>query len=284
MALQLAEPVKCLPAPNPVLTRLLDALDDAYTSADQLCQILESDQSTVTRLLSVANSAYYNMRHQVNSVQRAVVLLGVDEVRSICLGTVLMAFMESGKLKDLEGAQKLWLHALAVQEAARMIAEKLGSVNQATALTAGLLHDLGWVVIMAFFPDKWALLKRVINHEKMAPEEATARLNTWHQEAGQALAGHWDLPPMMGEVMGGHHAPDAESAYFDVTGLVTLADHLACGLGYDGGIYHCMEELPQWLPSVLGFSQEGLADCRSELEERYEELDPVWSKMVGMTG
>jgi HD-like signal output (HDOD) protein len=281
MAFQLADPIKSLPAPNPVLTRLLDALDNSYTSADQICEILESDQSTVTRLLSVANSAYYNMRHQISSVQRAVVLLGVEEVRSICMGTVLMAFMESGKLQDAQGAKSLWLHSLAVQEAARIIAARSGVVNLATAMTAGLLHDMGWVVIMAFFPEKWALLKRLTGHEKMNPVDASIHLNEWHQEAGQALAGHWDLPSIMLEVMSSHHEPSLESTHFDVTGLISLADNMVCAMGYDGGIYPCVEETPEWLAQALGFSEEDLTVCGMEMESRFEELDPVWSKIVG---
>jgi HD-like signal output (HDOD) protein len=109
--------------------------------------------------LSIANSAYFNMRHQINSINRAVVILGVDEVRSICLGTVLMAFMHSGRLRDTEGALKSLAAFFGGAEASRRIAEKLSGISQATALTAGLLHDLGWVVILAFFPEKWGAIK-----------------------------------------------------------------------------------------------------------------------------
>jgi HD-like signal output (HDOD) protein len=101
----------------------------------------------------------------------------------------------------------------------------------------------------------------------MDPTEASVRLNAWHQEAGQALAGHWDLPPMLAEVMGCHHNPDPESTYFEITGLVSLADCLACEMGFDGGIYPCTDDIPQWLPPALGFSGDDLATFRRDLRQ-----------------
>lgn len=281
MALHLTEPVKYLPSPHPVLTKLLQALGDDYIDTEELCTTIERDQSTVSRLLAVANSSYYCMRHQVNTVERAVVLLGLNEVRSICLGAVLMALMDSGKLEDRKGASQLWVHSFAVQEAAKLLANLSDKVDQGTALTAGLLHDLGWVVIMAYYPEKWALLKRLVTHEKASPEETQAKLNEWHQEAGELLAAHWDLPPLMGAVMASHHGPDPETAYYDVTGLIYVADHLATQLGRDSGIHLQYEDNWEEVSNQLGYSGDEISKCRKEVESKFEEMDSLWSALTG---
>ena len=280
MAFHLAEPIKYLPSPHPVLSKLLEALGDDYVDTNDLCHSLEADQSTVSRLLSVANSSYYGMRHQVNSVERAVVLLGLDEVRSICLGTVLLAMMNGGKLIDRQGAGKLWVHSFAVQEAAKVLANHTGKVDQNTALTAGLLHDLGWVVIMCYYPEKWALLKRLLSHEKAQDAETRDKLNEWHQEAGQLLAAHWDLPPMMMEVIGSHHAPDPAATYYEVTGLIYLADHLVDDLGMDSGIGIKSDEPWDRLPDEFGVSESDMQKCREKIEAKFEELDSLWNLMT----
>ncbi len=280
MALRLTQPVKYLPSPHPVLTRLLQALGDDYIGTEELCHTIESDQSTVSRLLAVANSSYYCMRHQVNSVERAVVLLGLNEVRSICLGTVLMALMDSGRLEDRNGAGRLWVHSFAVQESAKLLAAETGKVDQATALTAGLLHDLGWVVIMAYYPDKWALLKRLVTHEKASPEETQAKLNEWHQEAGELLASHWDLPPVMAEVMSCHHNPDPDDTYFDVTGLVYVADHLATELGKDSGMHLKLEDSWKQATQKMGYSDSMMNTCKDLIETKFEEMESLWNAMT----
>jgi putative nucleotidyltransferase with HDIG domain len=272
--------IERLPSLPTVLVSLFSALDDEGASVGEIEHILEQDLSTTSKLLSVANSAYYGLRHQVTSISRAVMVLGLEEVRSICLGTVLASMLSPQRFADENAARQLWKHSLAVQQASKLLAMKTGAVNKSVALTAGLLHDLGWVVLMAYRPQLWAQVSQRVQEEGLSLEQAEAALGFSHQQAGQALASHWDLPPMLAEVMGRHHQPAAGLPNLPVTGLVHLADLLAGELGQ--GPWHNPGEpsCPQWLAGALGLGPGQLEACRQEILAMAPDLESLWSALV----
>jgi putative nucleotidyltransferase with HDIG domain len=212
MGTPLKQRIDHLPTLPTVLQRLFQTLDDGNSSAQDIEAALENDPSTTARLLAVANSAYYGLRHQVNTVDRAVVVLGVEEVRGICLGTVLTSMFSGRNLRDQASAEKLWRHTLAVQEAAKLLSQCCGQVKQGQAATAALLHDLGWLVIMAYQPEEWDQVLEAINAHEGAlfpGEEATGQS---HTRIGADLGRHWDLPPEIQEAMVFHHQPSSPAA------------------------------------------------------------------------
>ncbi|MBI4798176.1 MAG: HDOD domain-containing protein [Desulfarculus sp.] len=280
MAPDLPQRIERLPSLPTVLSNLLAALDNETTSTQDIEHILEQDQSTTSKLLSVANSAYYGLRHQVTSISRAVMVLGLDEVRSICLGTVLASMLGPRAFADEESARQLWRHSLATQQAARLLAERSGAVNKSVALTTGLLHDLGWVVLMAYRPELWERLRQGVDQEGLSLEQAEAGLSFSHQEAGLALAKHWDLPPLLARVMGHHHQPQASLPHAAEVGLTHLADGLAGELGQGPWAWPAPAACPGWLLGVLGLDQERVEACRQELLAKAGELEALWSALL----
>ena len=232
MAYLLARQIRELPSLPLVVHRLVQTLDDPSSSAMDVENILALDQSATARLLAVANSAYYGMHHAVTTVSRAVVVLGLDEVRAIAMGTALSTLLQSTGFASQEAAQRLWLHALAVQEACLAVARSAGMARIDLAATAGLLHDLGWLVILSMEPDKWVHVEDAVQGRGMTIGEAEDMAGVSHLQAGKALASHWDMPPALAEVMGHHHSPLPDSPHRGLCLTVQLADHLACGLGF----------------------------------------------------
>lgn len=268
-----------LPSLPPVLEKLLATLDDPHSSADDVEEILHHDQSTTSRLLGVANSAYYGMRHDISSVARAVVILGLAEVRSICISTVMEALLAPAGLTERRTAAQVWLHSFAVQEAVRVIARRLELPSLDVALTAGLLHDVGWVVMMSYFESQWHELRRALD-EGATPEEAQARAGMNHQEAGGLLARHWGLPSSLEEVITRHHRPDSDLSHFSLVALVHLADALAWDL--DLGALPDQEPPPRREEAALelGLSHTVLAECRREMEKDLEQNKERWSRLL----
>ncbi len=273
--------IERLPTLPAVLANLFRALDDDHSSAQDIEKILEHDQSTTSKLLSVANSAYYGLRHEVTSIARAVVVLGLEEVRSICMGLVLSSMLHPHGFADQESAAQLWRHALAVQQAARALAGRCQGVSKDVALTAGLLHDLGWVVLMAYRPETWARLRASLAEEGLSLDQAEERLGFSHQEAGLALARHWDLPPVLAESLGWHHRPTATLPHFQVTGLVHLADLLAGGLGQGPWHWACPVDCPPWLGGALGLNAAQWRACQDEMQGRAGEMEALWTTLLG---
>lgn len=273
MGFSLAPRIDTLPSLPSILDKLFQTLDDSHSSARDIETIVERDPSTTSKLLAVANSSYYGLRHQVTTLQRAVVVLGFDEVRNICLGAVLTSMLNPKKIQDPQSAQDLWRHSLAVQEAARILAEGTGLVRPDVATIAGLLHDLGWVVLLGYHPHQWENIKKKMVDESLPLAEAENREDISHQEAGEALGKYWDLPPMMIEVMRHHHCPGAHLAYYTETGLIHLANVLASEVGM--GFWHQDSALilDPMVPKDLGISDQQLTEFRNKLESQLTELE-----------
>jgi putative nucleotidyltransferase with HDIG domain len=273
--------IEGLPAPPSLLSALLQALDDESTSAADLERLVSQDQSTTARLLAVANSSYYGSRHQVTSVARAVVVLGINEVRAICLGSVLTSLLHPNRFTDPGSAQALWRHSLVVAEAARLIASRGRRLRPDLAQTAGLLHDLGWVLIMAYQPQAWAQIRAGQKGRGQSLVEAAERMGLDHQQAGYILARQWDLPPMLTSCLGRHHEPSLSDPDFPCVATVHLAEILAGRLDDPDWGEDAVGEPAIWVFKGLGVSAEQWRDCQTELAARMDALMALGDQLLG---
>lgn len=275
--------IESLPSPPALLSALMQALDDDASSAESLERLISQDQSTTGLLLSVANSAYYGLRHEVTSVARAVVVLGLNEVRAICLGSVLAGLLHPRRFSDPAAAMALWRHSLAAQEAARLLARKGGGLGEEVALTAGLLHDLGWVVILVYRPSLWIQI-RDLRAQGAGLLQAEERLGFSHQQAGGVLARQWDLPPLLAAVMAEHHRPRLGGDHSAAVCLMHLADLLAGELSQ--GAWAETEPAPPqpWLLAGLGLNPAAWDACRAEFQARAEALESLCTSLLGARG
>jgi putative nucleotidyltransferase with HDIG domain len=272
--------IRYVPTLPTVLSQILGLLNKENSSAQDLEAIIINDQALSSKVLAVANSAYYGFRHQILTVTRAVVALGYEEIRNICLGASLMGFLHPSSFRNQTSAELLWLHSLTVADAAALISERLDKSHRDAAFTGGLLHDLGKVVLAAFFPDETAALKELMAKENLPYRQAEKALDMDHGQVGEALAAHWDLPQQIGEVMGFHHTPHAGLLCYPMVATVHVADYLARGinLGHSGN-----PDRPELLPNVqvkLGLSNAMLSEVRGQLDSRRVAIIALWQTLV----
>lgn len=255
-------------------------LDDESSSAGDLEGIIQHDQALSSKVLSVANSAYYGFKHDIDTVRRAVVALGYEEIRNICLGAGLMGFLHQSTFRDQEFARQLWLHSLAVAEGARIVAVMTKSDSVDRAFTGGLLHDLGKVVCAAFFPDDQEALRDLMEREGMPYREAEVALGMEHWEIGLALARHWELPPPLAQVMGYHHHVKKNLEFLNLVAMIHLADGVVKELGIgDSGDQVLHDFQPEAL-AILADPDRDLDNIRREMANRREAVEWLWSNMV----
>lgn len=283
MAKNYLKKIRNLPTLPAILARIMSTLDDPRSSAGDLERIIRNDQALTTKLLAVANSAYYGFRHEVNSVRRAVVAIGYQEVRNLCVGLSLMGYLKPGTFKDPDMAEKLWLHSLAVSEGARIVAEKNGTVDAELAFTSGLLHDVGKVVLSAFFPEDVAQLQALLR-TGVPFLEAERELEMAHEDVGRALANHWELPPMIAEVMGRHHHLSRALDHIKMVSTVHVADYLARRLGLADTYRNDDPELKPLATESLGLSNADLVFIAKDLRLRQEAIVALWQRMLDPQG
>lgn len=274
--------INSLPTLPGVLGQILHTLEDTWASAKDLETIVANDQALSSKMLAAANSAYYGFPQQVTTVHRAALVLGFDEVRKICLGASLIGFMQKANPQALDLSQRLWRHSLWVAEAARILTQLRDAptgLDPEGAFTAGLLHDVGKVVLVAFFPEAAQALLDMMARQRCSWRQAEVELELDHQDIGLYLAEHWNLPPLLAEVMGRHHEPDPGLAYLPTVLVVHLADWLVYDLEASQQAEPEQAFRPLLVPEALpglGLGAEHLARARQVLASRADSLDQLW--------
>lgn len=196
-----------IPAVPGVVPAILSRLRDEDASADQLTACLNYDPLVVARLLRAANSGAFHVSGRIDSVQKAIMVLGLRRVRGIALAVSIMGVMD--KAPPPFAIQPLRLHSLSVAICARTLAHRVDA-DADLAFTAGLLHDIGQLLIATLLPAPYAeLLKRCRREELHISHAEREWLGTDHARIGGELARHWGLGAEIVEAVAGHHDPSA---------------------------------------------------------------------------
>ncbi|WP_219114243.1 HDOD domain-containing protein [Janthinobacterium sp. UMAB-56] len=209
-----------LPSLPVVVLELLSSMDQDDTDVHVLAQKIELDQALAAKTLRIANSSFYGMQSKVTSIPQAVSVLGFHSIR-----TVVTACALTGSFAPVNGGfdfQAFWRHSLATAIAARLLAPHL-HINPETAFTAGLLHDLGTLVLVTRFPAEHALVRNYRQaHDCQMAEAELAVIGIDHAQVGSALAAYWKFPAAIQQAVADHHAIDRLEA-----GGLPLVVHMA---------------------------------------------------------
>ena len=179
---------------------------DPSTSMQDISDILNTDQAMAGKILSIANSAFYGMRRQVATVNEAVVLLGVRTVRNLAL----TASMSTVAVRPVAGyglpRRELFKHSLVMANVAKQVNSETNKSMPEEAYTAGLLHDLGKLVLTDYVGEKVEIIKERA-HEQNISFAAAERsvLGTDHAEVAAALAEKWELSDFLADAIRDHH-------------------------------------------------------------------------------
>ena len=241
LILQQLEQLPTLPA---VAMRVAEAAADSQSSIDELVSLISSDVSLTTRILQLVHRADLGVRGEVNSLERAVVLLGFDAVRSAVLAiTVFQTFAGPSGGESSFSREDFWKHCLAVACCAELLAEALHdpAVNSSEAFVCGLLHDLGKVALDTMLPKSFARVVEAADllRGNIADVERSI-IGLDHMVVGKRLAERWNLPKVICECLWLHNQlPRAQPAtvqHARMINLITLADLLVREqhLGYSG--------------------------------------------------
>jgi len=196
-----------------VTAQIIKTVENSRSTAAQLHKIVSHDPALVTRILKVVNSAFYGLPGQVGSIERAIVLLGLNAVKNIAVAASLGQLFRGVKLCDGYTAKDLWAHCIAVAVASREIARQMKLSIADEAFLAGMIHDIGLLVALQSSPEKL----RTVCTSAQAGEgkvdfcaiEREQMDGVDHAMLGMALAEHWKFPRSCQVVAGYHHQPDA---------------------------------------------------------------------------
>jgi putative nucleotidyltransferase with HDIG domain len=196
-----------------VVLRLIQMTNDPTVTAGDLEKVILTDQAVAARVLALANSAYFGLPRKVFFVREAVVFLGFKTVRNLAM-TVNAINMFLGMSDALSVARgQLWHHSLDVALTSRKVAEYLhksdrADMNAEEAFTAGLLHDIGKMVLDIAMPERYLAAVKLVNERGVRFADIEDKLFPFtHAAVGAALAETWNLPNILCDALRYHHDP-----------------------------------------------------------------------------
>lgn len=212
-----------------VYFRLKEALDDPGASAGHLAGIIGRDPSLAARLLRLANSPLYGLPRPIDSLARGVMRIGAGELAELALGVAVVE-----RFKDLPAGcmtmRQAWEHAVGCGVLARVLAVHIGGLPQERLFVAGLLHDLGRLVMLRRVPRHMARAMALARDEGLALYAAEREVLGYdHAAVGATLLARWRLPPVLAEAVRDHHGAGEMS--LDAA-LVHVADVIAVAAGF----------------------------------------------------
>lgn len=221
---EIADVVRELPALPGVVLELLATMRDTDSNIDRIAELIGTDQSLAARALRLANSPFYGMPRKVTSIGEAIALVGLASIRTIILAAALPGHFRVAKEAGFD-FDRFWRHSIATAIASKAFAHLHGG-KEDEAFIAGLLHDIGELVLAIGFPERYALVTSRIRAHEMDPREIEAGVfATDHTVVGGLLAQRWRLPTQIVSVISDHHTPDLFEEY-PLTAIVYTANFL----------------------------------------------------------
>ena len=269
-----------IPTMPTIAAKVMQIVNDPHSSAEDVAKFISRDVALTSKVLRLANSAFYGIPRTISSVNSAIVILGFNTIRSLVLSaSVLKVFPQKPGLASFD-RKAFWKHSFMVGIASRMVAQiyrKKKLVDMETAFSAGLLHDIGKIILEQFSNEDYIPVLKA-SREQGIPLFMAERgaLGMSHADVSGMLVDKWQMPNELKGPIVNHHSPLDDKGSQDMACIVHYANHL-CHVKGSG----CMEN-ESYAPLIkdvetvlgLGITAEQLLE---ELEKHIQEAEPFFS-------
>ena len=258
-----------LPTLPHVVQRLASMIGRPTVSTEEIGAIIEKDQVLSAKVLRLANSPFYGFPSRIGSVAHAVIVLGFNVVKGLTLCASALSIMKDA------GMDQLWRHSLGVAITAHLLAARLEIKNPEELFVAGLLHDIGKVVLYVKWPDVGGSIKDAskAGGDRSLFEVEQELLGLSHADIGGCLANDWNLPVTLREPILYHHTPSLAKEAALQTAIVHVADILVKGLACGNPGDDQIPPLSKQAWDMLGLDEEALAECIAKASNEFATID-----------
>lgn len=258
--------VKNLPTIPSTLIELNQMLEAPNVSTDQIADLIAKDHVLSAKTLKMVNSPIYGFPGRIVSVRNALLLLGFNVVRGVMLSTTVFENLPPGM-------NKLWDHSKATSLACAEIARVLEFKNPGEYAVAGLLHDIGKVIIAVQLPQANKEIRRRIKEDDLSTYKAEQEvLGFSHAKVNGWLANTWCLPPILREAITYHHKPQSAPNYPEAAACVQLGDFLARIFQQGSGGDNQVSEITQHTFRILGTDKTKMVQVLDEVSNKFSEI------------
>nr|WP_305910095.1 HDOD domain-containing protein [Methylomarinum sp. Ch1-1]MDP4523048.1 HDOD domain-containing protein [Methylomarinum sp. Ch1-1] len=232
--------------------KLLQLTTDENTNIGDLSKVIDTEPSLAMQILKTINSSHYNVSQPINSIRQAIAMLGYANIRDIAIRQLFYSQLHGGQASKYFDSSFFWQHCLFVASLSKAIAIKLDYPHSDLIYTAGLLHDIGKLVLENH--GKLSYSEFIATYVENGYSLLTSELNFYgvtHQQVGYLLCNDWQLPDIITAVVAYHHATDIDEMlsekYVQEIAIVSFANYLA----WIHGIGSFAANMPLNLPSIV---------------------------------
>jgi len=261
-----------------VTLRVNEIANDPDSTADDMAAVISQDPALVVRMLKIANSAYYGLSREVETISRAVAILGTNKIRDLVLSSSASEAFD-GIPNNLISMQDFWHHSLYCGLLAQILSKKSKKTNSDSIFIAGLLHDIGQLLMFNQLPEKSheAILLLMEGSEELETFEAERHVFGFdHMQVGAALIQSWKLSPVLKECVEFHHEPQNAKDFPAEVAMINIANAVAVMADFDS--MSPEDEIPMIHPlswELTGLSKEDLPEAIKKAQEEIKEVESV---------
>lgn len=234
---RLIESVDDMPSLPQIVTEIIRISEDPNSTPHDVQKLLAQDQVLTAKILRLANSSFYGFARRINTITEATILLGFQTIRSIVFAASVSNFLTQSLDGYKLNQNELWKHSQAVAMTARYIAKQKRFKNPEVFYTAGVIHDIGKLVLNQYLQNDYKKVLSLIydeGYDFIKAEETVLGYN--HAQTGMKLAEKWNLSPEMVEAIGCHHEPEKAQINPLLASTIHISDSIALMMGFGLGL------------------------------------------------
>jgi len=266
-----------------ITLKIIELVEDPTSTAQDLHNIISNDPALCSRILKVVNSAFYGLPRQIGSINRAIVLLGLNAVKNIAIAASLTKLFRGGELCARFSAKDLWIHSIATAAGAKLVCDELKLNLSDEPFLAGLIHDIGIMVeVQSMRHELLQVFEEMTFDGDGAPtsdmREVEGRvLGADHEAFGAGLCEAWKFPKSFTFVTRHHHAPmELAEENRALAAIVYVADRISalCGYGFRTDLPN-LDFDPEVIDG-LSLSAQQIEAIKERLPESFDEIEATF--------
>lgn len=274
--------INALPTLSSVANQINAETQKESLTAKSLSVIISKDPALTSKILQLANSAYYGLVKQVTTVDRAVTVLGLNTIKSLALSISVYKYFkdDQSEVFDMKG---LWYHSLGCAVAAKVLASVANAKLEEQAFVAGILHDIGKIAIAKYLPKEMSRILTLLKDTQSEQSEIEMDvLGFTHQRIGGVLAESWNFPEKYVVATKYHHGPipkkvDEDKEHAIIVRTVFVGNQIAKAMKYGKSTDQLPAKIPLDIWQFLGIHRKELPDLRNRMNEDYEKICESWN-------
>lgn len=231
------ESISTIPTLSIVIDKLARLLQNPQTSAEEIGRAITTDQALASKVLKLVNSAFYGFPGKIGTITHAVVILGFSTVKNIVLtASIFDAFSNRKDPYSDFSMENFWMHSIACGAASQTIARHIGFKEKEECFIAGLVHDIGKIILCNYFPEEFDHVFQTSRQKgQLFYESEKQTIGITHEEIGGLITHRWNLPVSLQNAVQFHHAPSSQREFYTLTSIVHAADILVRALDIGNG-------------------------------------------------